>query len=134
MYLNEKLMYQIMNNTIDYDLVKTLNMIGPIQLTDEKIDQFICGRSPGNYALGIVKGHAFIVKYIGRSDVDINGALKSWIGHYSYFKWSYASSEKSAYDKECQNFHDFGETDALDNTQHPEKSEGVDWSCLICGQ
>jgi len=113
--------------------LSTLGMIGPTALTVKNIDQFITGRSPGNYALGYVLGHSFIVKYIGRSDTDLNISLKSWINSYAYFKWSYASSELEAYEKECANFHDFGGSEMLDNHDHPSKPKGSKWVCPVCG-
>lgn len=111
----------------------TLNMIGPDQLTALKIDELIKGRSPGNYALGEVQGHAFIVKYVGRSDFNLNHSLKEWVGLYSHFKWSYAKSEEEAFDKECHNFHDFGGIESLDNHVHPIQPEGMNLKCKVCG-
>lgn len=110
-----------------------LGLIGPFELDATNIDRQIRGRSPGNYALGYVQGHAFIVQYVGRSDSDVNGALKQWVGQYSSFKWNYAISEKAAYEKQCQNFHDYGGTIDLDNQTHPQKPAGEQLKCKICG-
>ena len=114
--------------------MKSLVMKGPFELSAKKIEQLIIARSPGNYALGHIDGHSFIVKYVGRSDFDINGRLKDWVGAYPQFKWSYASSEKAAYDKECKNYHDFGGNRLLDNSIHPAKLDGKDWKCKVCGK
>ena len=111
----------------------TLGMLGPVKLTSDNIDNFIKARSPGNYALGYIEGKAFIVKYIGRSDLDLNEELKSCIGQYPHFKWSYASSAKAAFDKECQNYHDFGGGEDLDNENHPASPDGEYMICEICG-
>lgn len=111
----------------------SLRMLGPIDLTTDNVDNLISARSPGNFALGHIKGKAFIVKYIGRSDSNLNNHLKKYIGDYPTFKWSYASSIKAAFDKACQNYHDFGGSDALDNKTHPEKPEGEYLICEICG-
>ncbi len=113
---------------------KTLGMLGPIELKDDNIDDKIKGRSPGNYALGRIEEKAFIVAYVGRSDTDLNSRLKDWVGDYPYFKWSYASSEKVAYNKECKNYHDFGKNRLLDNISHPAKPDGKDWKCVVCGE
>ncbi len=112
----------------------SLFMKGPVPLSNDRIEELIVARSPGNYALGDIEGHAFIVKYIGRSDFDLRARLKDWVGHYANFKWSYALSEKEAYEKECQNYHDFGERKSLDNTIHPAKLDGKDWECEVCGK
>lgn len=111
----------------------TLKMIGPVTLTCENIDKLIRAQSPGNFALGYIEGKAFIVKRIGRSDYDLNKQLKDNIGKYPHFKWSYASSAKEAYHKECQNYHDFGGCDELDNDSHPFKPAGEYLLCEICG-
>lgn len=112
----------------------TLEMKGPFELKEEMINAQIKGWSPGNYALGHIKGNAFVVKYVGRSDTDVNGRIKDWIGHYTHFKWSYASSEKMAYDKECRNYHDFGENQNLDVDKHPSPPKGEKWKCMVCGE
>jgi hypothetical protein len=101
--------------------METLGMKGPFDLSKVKINEAIEGKSPGNYALGYISEHAFIVKYIGRSDDDLNNSLKSWVGKYPKFKWSYARSAKEAYEKELQNFHDFGGLKLLDNKHEPVK-------------
>lgn len=111
----------------------TLGMIGPVKLATENIDKLIRAKSPGNFALGYIEGKAFIVKHIGRSDFDLNKKLKDCIGSYSHFKWSYASSSKEAFYKECQNYHDFGGNDELDNVNHPEKPTGEYLLCEYCG-
>lgn len=111
----------------------TLGMLGPFELNDINIDNVIGARSPGNFALGYIEGKAFIVKYIGRSDSDLNEALKQTTGKYPYFKWSYASSPKAAFAKECRNYHDFGEVDGLDNSHHPHPPEDGYLYCEVCG-
>ncbi|MBA7669158.1 hypothetical protein ES703_77286 [subsurface metagenome] len=110
-----------------------LNMNGPYRLTVEKIDEVVTRESPGNYALGRVDKNSFIVSYVGRSDDDLNGRLKYWVGKkYKHFKFSYATSRKAAFEKECKNFHDFGELEKLDNEHHPDRPDGTDWQCPVC--
>ena len=38
---------------------------------------------------------------------------------YTHFRFSYAVSAQAAFDKECCNYHDFGESYDLDNERHP---------------
>lgn len=113
----------------------SLNMQGPYRLSTEKIDEVITRTSPGNYALGYVRDNTFYVCYVGRSDTDVNGRLKEWVGKkpkYTHFKFSYATSPKAAFEKECRNYHDFGGSDVLDNDYHPQRPEGTNWKCPIC--
>lgn len=111
----------------------SLGMIGPLKLETDNIDKLIRAHSPGNFALGHIEGKAFIVKRIGRSDFDLNKKLKDSIGSYTHFKWSYASSAIEAFKKECQNYHDFGGYDELDNNDHPVKPSGEYVLCEYCG-
>jgi hypothetical protein len=90
----------------------------------------------GNYAYGYLEEREgrqiFIVRYVGRSATDLRDEIKS--RHKSdkkftkldceFFKFSYADTEREAYEKECQNFHDFGGEQSLLNEVHPTKPEG----------
>lgn len=109
-----------------------LEMNGSYELTNEEIDKRIKPKSIGNYALGYFKEDVFYVKYVGRSDENLNKRLKTWVESYKYFKYSYASSAKAAFVKECQNYHDFGEKETLDNIIHPDRPDGSDWKCPVC--
>jgi len=112
--------------------MEKLNMKGSYELTNEKIDEVVTKTSAGNYALGYVKEKVFYVKYVGRADSDVNGRLKKWVGSYKKFKFSYATSPKAAFEKECENYHDFGETKSLDNKIHPDRPDGASWKCPKC--
>jgi len=113
----------------------TLTMKGPYKLTTEKIDEVVTKTSAGNYALGCVSDSSFHFWYVGRSDDDVNKRLKAWVGksaRYTHFKFSYATSPKAAFEKECKNYHDFGGKEKLDNTKHPERPYLANWKCPIC--
>ena len=113
----------------------SLGMEGPYELSTDMIDKYITRKSCGNYALGVASNSSFTVRYVGRSDDDLNARLKWWIGknsRYSHFKFSYASSPKEAFEKECRNYHDFGGSEKLDNEKHPERADGTDWKCPVC--
>ncbi len=100
----------------------TLDMQGSYPLTNESIDKNVEKGRIGNYALGDVdQKNVFIVKYVGRSDVDLNKRLKDHVGSYPQFKFSYAASAKEAYAKELRNYNDFGGSDTLDNEIEPAK-------------
>ena len=58
----------------------SLNMNGPYPLNDTEINKQVTKKSPGNYGLGhINEKNTFIVKYVGRSDTDVNDRLHTWI-------------------------------------------------------
>ena len=112
----------------------SLNMSGPYVFTSAKIDEVVTRTSEGNYALGRTKDDdTFIVKYVGRSDENLNQELKAKLSDtYKRFKYSYATSPKDAFEKECQNYHDFGESAKLDNQIHPDRPDGTNWKCPVC--
>ena len=114
----------------------SLEMQGPYPLTGTKIDEEVLRTSPGNYALGDMRDDTFTVRYVGRSDADVNTHLHEWVGvpdsAYKRFKFSYASSVKAAFEKECRNYHDFGGSDRLNNERHPARPDGTIWKCRVC--
>lgn len=111
-----------------------LNMYGPYRLTNDEIDNEVTRTSAGNYALGYLNEvKQFIVKYVGRADSDVKDRLKQHVKEkYKRFKYSYATSPKAAFEKECQNYHDFGGSNKLDNKIHPDRPNGSNWKCPYC--
>lgn len=109
-------------------------MKGSYPLNKNKIDEEVAQTSAGNYALGYVNDEGtFIVQYVGRADSDINARLKQHIGEkYKRFKFSYATSPKAAFEKECHNYHDFGGREKLDNEIHPDRPKNSSWKCPCC--
>jgi hypothetical protein len=49
---------------------------------------------------------------------------------YTRFAYSYAHSADAAFEKECRNYHDFGEAGGLDNAVHPAAGTGSASECL----
>ncbi|MGI6488056.1 MAG: hypothetical protein ACOX2B_07015 [Syntrophothermaceae bacterium] len=109
----------------------SLNMEGPYSLNFKEIENCITRTSPGNYALGYIKEKSFRVCYVGRADNDVNQRLKQWVSNTQrpQFKFSYASSPKAAFEKECNNYHDF---DPPDNKIHPTRPANTNWKCPCC--
>ena len=99
----------------------TSALIGSYPLTAAGIDAAVTKKSAGAYALGSRSGDGktFYVHYVGRSDGDVAGRLKRWVGvsRHPRFKFQYCTSPKDAFETECNIFHDFGET-SLDNKVH----------------
>ena len=116
----------------------SLGMQGPYKLESGTIDMIVPRTHPGNYAIGYRRDSgagAFVVRYIGRADSDLNRELKSQASDgLSWFKWCYAPSEKIAFDKECKNYHDFGESRKLENEGHPVAPNGTNWKCPVCNR
>ena len=103
--------------------------------TSSEVDLHITKHQAGNYALGHIDEHCnFHVQYVGRSDTDVNTRIKDHLNEgYTHFKFSYATSPKAAFEKECQNYHDFGENKVLDNCIHPDlPDESKNWKCPVC--
>jgi hypothetical protein len=104
---------------------------GPFKLDNDTIDKEVTTKSAGAYALGYLdEERAFVPKYVGRSDDDVNKRLKDWVGKYAYFKFEYYGSPKAAFEKECNLYHDW--KDQIDNKTHPDRPDGSDWQCPRC--
>lgn len=113
----------------------SLNMEGAFPFTSREVDLRITRHQVGNYALGYLDEQGvFCVQYVGRSDTDVNTRIKDHLKEgYRHFKFSYATSPKAAFEKECQNYHDFGGS-SLDNNIHPDlPDKSKDWKCPVCG-
>jgi hypothetical protein len=116
-----------------------LHMGPSFDFTAETIDHEILIISPGNYALGYTNvAGGFVVKYVGRSDTDLKKQIKKHLGEYEKyrkFKFSYASSSRVAFEKECMNYHDFGgDKRKLKKPKHPEPPDNTDWVCPVCNK
>ena len=110
----------------------SLEMKGAYNFTSSEIDRVVTITSAGNYALGY-SNDTFTVHYVGRSDSDVNLELKANLpSKYTHFKYSYATSPKAAFEKECHNYHDFGGSEKLDNKIHPSRPAGTSWKCPVC--
>lgn len=113
----------------------SLGMNGAFDFTTEEIDKQV-KNTLGNYALGDMKTgeNVFYVKYVGRSDSDLNAELKARLDKgYSKFMFSYASTAQEAFEKECKNYHDFGGKQSLANEIHPARPAGRVLPCPISG-
>jgi hypothetical protein len=128
-------------------IIGSLNMDGPYDFNNDSIDLNVAKICGGNYALGIVDENTsnFHVTYVGRSDSDVKDRLKKQLSEIKNiisryetknisFKYSYASSPKEAFEKECYNFHNFVRSNKLTHNVHPEKPKDVCWKCPVCGE
>ena len=110
----------------------SLDMFGAYDFDRDTIKANITRTSAGNYALGYINDkNKFVPKYVGRADSDVKERLLKHLGEkYSCFKFSYATSPKAAFEKECKNYHDFK---PVDNKIHPDRpSNSKSWKCPCC--
>lgn len=130
--------------------MSSLDMDGPYKLDASTVRQVVRGGLPGNFALGHLDGDKrFAVQYVGRHDVDVLdglvAALRAGIGKpgltgrlfgsrksANAFKFSYAVDERTAFEKQCRNYHDFNAGGTLENGQHPLAPSGSGLACPIC--
>lgn len=115
----------------------SLNMNGPFELKDEVIDAKVDKNwKNGNYAYGRKDSYGtFVLDYVGRSDTNLCNEIKSRktnpkFKNCTHFKFSYASSEKEAFEKECKNYHEFK---PRLNDMHPDKPDGKEYKCPVEG-
>ncbi|MGI9249608.1 MAG: hypothetical protein ACR2PR_00175 [Pseudohongiellaceae bacterium] len=112
--------------------MSTLNMHGPYSLDTDTINKEVTNISPGNYALGEDDANGeFEVKYVGRSDGDVNHRLRQWPQNTELkkFMYSYADTPQEAFEKECTDYHDF---DPSHNENHPAQPDDTDLKCPVC--
>jgi len=105
----------------------SLNMFGPYIFNEENIKKVVFKNKIGNYALGYSKDNTFYVKYVGRSDTDLQGELIARLakGH-QQFKFSYATTPLEAFRKECKNYKDF---EPSENKITPAAPAGTNVQC-----
>ena len=132
--------------------MRSLDMDGPFQLTKQEIARRIQEARPGNFALGRkTKDNRFLVRYVGRDDVDVRrgllGALNAsatdqpgLVGRLmgsepgdDCFKVSLAQSAEAAFEKHCRHFHHFNKNGNLRNKRHPRSPGTSNMACPVCG-
>jgi hypothetical protein len=107
-------------------------LFGPHSLTTALIDAHV-GVGIGAYALGTKNANGGLgVRYVGRSDNDLNDRLKKWTGKYTHFKYGHFDTVQKAFNHECKMFHDFGGVPGLDNSIHPDRPKGATYTCPYC--
>lgn len=112
-----------------------LEMQGPYELDPDTVNKEITQKKEGNYALGELDVEdEFMFTYVGRSDSDVRKRIKDHFGEgYTHFMFSYATSPKEAFEKECKNYHDFKDR-LCHNEKHPDcPDNSKDLKCPRCG-
>jgi hypothetical protein len=105
-------------------------LAGPFRLSFDEIDALVTRTSAGVYALGHADADGrFRVNHVGRSDSNLKQQLLETIGSANLFKYAYFSSARTAFEKECELFHDIGPPG---NRVHPGRPRGTGWECPRC--
>ncbi|PSG99833.1 MAG: hypothetical protein BRC28_02585 [Nanohaloarchaea archaeon SW_4_43_9] len=92
-------------------------MSGKHKLTNSNVNQKV-KEQIGVYKL--YNSHGGPVRYVGMSD-HVKDRLKNHTGDYSYFEVNYYQSERDAYERQGQLFHQHGGKKKLDNERHPPR-------------
>jgi hypothetical protein len=109
--------------------VKT-GLLGPYRLTFDGINEAMYRQAAGVYALGSNDPSGnFQVKHVGRADADLRARLRDCIGSEVMFKYRFYSNARTAFEKECELFHDFSPPG---NRIHPGRPKGTNWLCPRC--
>ncbi len=109
-------------------------MYGPYNLTADNIHRYVRANAAGVFAVGYTReSGAFVVCYIGRSDTNLRDALLAYPhDEMARFKWVETTSQRSAFQTQCELYHEFGGADSLENEEHPPRPQGSNWTCPVC--
>jgi hypothetical protein len=110
-------------------------MNGNYNLDTATITRLVTRTSPGAYILSRVKNPAsgkWNADYVGRSDDDLAGRLKSHAaaGKYSMFWFDYTTGTCGAYELECTWWHQY---QPRDNQIHPATPANGNCKCPVAG-
>lgn len=101
-------------------------------LTETEVDRVIAKAKIGAYVLGTAADSGGIyVKYVGRSDSDLNARLKQHVGansEYTHFQCVYGTTALEAFNTECKLYHDYPNKN---NKIHPDKPKGQTPDCPV---
>lgn len=105
-------------------------------LNANTIDRLIQPNTIGNYVLGYRVDETIQIEYVGRSDTDLNRDLHEHLDDpYDAFMFSIQNTPTAAYIEECWNWHGCdGDQGKLENKIHPDKPEGCESTCPVCGK
>jgi hypothetical protein len=105
---------------------------GPFALTPEDLTTRIPAKTKGAFVLITVHEGDPYVRYVGRSDDDLEKELQKWVGRYDQYAFSVADDDVVAFLQECDAFHDYGGLVDLANVLHPSPPL-KDLFCTTCG-
>jgi hypothetical protein len=110
--------------------ILSAGLLGPFELAYDVVADEVVAHRPGAYALGYTDLNGrFCVTFVGSSITDLKEKLKEHIGTARQFKFRHFATEKAAFEKECELFHQFL---PVGNFLHPERPPNVNWECVRC--
>lgn len=103
---------------------------GPFALVYDVVDAEVAERHPGTYVLGYIDDMGrFCINFVGSSPTDLKSKLKERIGTAQYFKYRHFASDRAAFEKECELYHQFLPSG---NFLHPDRPPNTTWQCPRC--
>jgi len=104
---------------------------GPIPLDPSVVETRIPPNLRGVYCLGKTPGEATRVE---RADQNLKDEIKAKEGEYSYFWFEPALTPKERYITHCRWFHRLNTSGHFGAGGHPQRPEGVEARCPVCGE
>jgi hypothetical protein len=118
--------------------MESLNTQATYDFTSAEIEATITEKSAGSYSLGQMNETGrFVAQYVGRADQNLGQELLYRLRispQYQSFQFAYAPSPQAAFEQQCQTYHAFGGSEALDNKKHPKCPSHTTWVCPVCGE
>ena len=114
-------------------------LLGPYSLQEEYIERFVTNSSDWSsasvFALGKISNKKFMIKMVCHVDGDLSMALKDYIGSYEAFRFRFYRSTRSAFNKQCELYHQFNPSDNLEHPTRPTNTRFTcpDPSCILSG-
>ncbi len=114
-------------------------LLGPYPLEEKYIVRFVANSadwsSASVFALGEITNKKFVIKKVCHADGDLSMALKSYMGTYEAFRFRFYRSTRSAFNKQCQLYHQFSPSDNLEHPTRPINTRFTcpDPSCILSG-
>lgn len=93
-------------------------MKGRFSLTNSNVNDKVEKGRTGVYKL--YNSSSGSARYVGMS-TELADRLKDYTEKYRFFEFEYHSSERDAYKREANIFHQHGGADKLDNEKHPPR-------------
>lgn len=107
-------------------------MNGPYELSFDNLERVLPMARRGIFTLGYVDREGrFRVQSVGRDDYDVRARLCELIGSSVMFKFALTHDARTAFERECELFHDLRPPS---NFIHPGRPAGTDWQCPRCLQ
>ena len=106
-------------------------MRGPIPLDPLTVDLRVPSKLRGVYCLGNTPKEATCVE---RADENLNQAIKANEGKFSFFWFEPCLTPTERYVTHCRWFHQLNNSGHFGAGGHPQRPDGVEARCPVCGE